>query len=170
MGQIIVIGAGIGGLTTGAVLAKAGHEVTVLEAHIYPGGCAGTFFHQDYHFDAGATLLAGFYPGGPMDMVAGATGISHWPVRPIQKVMTVHLPEGYSVDRWANETRWLGRQPSVLLKPPGKKLRSARRAHFGEELPHAAVPPVVRIVPRVGTTHQQPSDNELPIDDEIGLV
>ena len=43
---IVVIGAGIGGLTTAALLARAGLEVTVLEAHVYPGGCAGTFFHK----------------------------------------------------------------------------------------------------------------------------
>ncbi|MCB0132713.1 MAG: FAD-dependent oxidoreductase, partial [Caldilineaceae bacterium] len=38
--HIVVIGAGVGGLTTAARLAKAGLNVTVLEAHIYPGGCA----------------------------------------------------------------------------------------------------------------------------------
>jgi len=27
--------------------------MTVLEAHVYPGGCAGTFYHRGYHFDAG---------------------------------------------------------------------------------------------------------------------
>ncbi len=57
---IVVIGAGIGGLTTAAVLAKAGLPVTLLEAHVYPGGCAGTFYHKKYHFDAGATLAGAF--------------------------------------------------------------------------------------------------------------
>jgi phytoene dehydrogenase-like protein len=44
--RIVVVGAGIGGLTSAALLAKAGLDVTVLEAHIYPGGCAGTFYHR----------------------------------------------------------------------------------------------------------------------------
>ena len=58
--QVVVIGAGIGGLTTAALLLKAGMQVTVLEAHVYPGGSAGTFFHKGYLFDAGATLAGGF--------------------------------------------------------------------------------------------------------------
>jgi phytoene dehydrogenase-like protein len=65
--RVVVIGAGIGGLTTAAALARTGLQVTVLEAHIYPGGCAGTFYHQGFRFDAGATLAGGFYPGGPLD-------------------------------------------------------------------------------------------------------
>jgi len=81
--RAIVIGASIGGLTTAAVLARAGLDVTMLEAQVYPGGCASTFFHQGYRFDSGATLAAGFYPGGPMDRVAQATGIEAWPARPV---------------------------------------------------------------------------------------
>ena len=63
MSRIVVIGGGVGGLTTAALLARAGLDVTVLEAHVYAGGCAATFYHQGYRFDAGATLPAGFYAG-----------------------------------------------------------------------------------------------------------
>ncbi len=97
--RIIVIGAGIGGLTTAAVLAKIGLDVTVLEAHVYPGGCAGTFYHQGYRFDAGATLAGGFYPGGPMDMLAQLLEIEHWSCRFAEPSMRVHLPSGYTIDR-----------------------------------------------------------------------
>ena len=110
--NIVVIGAGIGGLTTAALLAKAGLNVTVLEAHIYPGGCAGTFYHQGYRFDAGATLAGGFYAGGPMDMVAKAVGINEWPLATeegsgeVGPAMVVHLPNGESIARWGDERRW----------------------------------------------------------------
>jgi C-3',4' desaturase CrtD len=103
--KVIVIGAGVGGLTTAAILAREGFDVTVLESHIYAGGCAGTFFHQGYRFDAGATLAGGFYPGGPMDLVAQATGISNWEAAPSQAAMVVHLPDGKKVTRWADERR-----------------------------------------------------------------
>lgn len=106
MTRVVVIGAGIGGLTTAAVLARAGLDVTVLEAHIYPGGCAGTFFHQGYRFDAGGTLAGGFYPGGPMALVAQAAGLEEWPARSNQPALVVHLPDGSPVARWSDERRW----------------------------------------------------------------
>jgi C-3',4' desaturase CrtD len=108
--RIVVIGAGAGGLTTAAVLARSGLDVTVLEAHIYAGGCAGTFFHQGYRFDAGATLPAGFYPRGPMDLVGQAASLEHWPVRPTSPAMAVHLPDGTSVIRHAGQARWAERR------------------------------------------------------------
>jgi len=108
--QVVVIGAGVGGLTTAARLAQAGLDVTVLEAHVYPGGCAGTFYHQGYRFDAGATLAGGFYPGGPMELVAQAVGLEQWPARPSNPAMVVHLPDGNQVTRWADERRWSERR------------------------------------------------------------
>jgi C-3',4' desaturase CrtD len=106
MSRIVVIGAGVGGLATAAVLARAGLNITVLEAHVYPGGCAGTFYHQGYRFDAGATLAGGFYPGGPMDLVAQAAGVEQWPAHASNPAMVVHLPDGSAVTRWTDERRW----------------------------------------------------------------
>jgi phytoene dehydrogenase-like protein len=43
MKSITIIGAGLGGLSAGALLAKNGYRVTVLEQHAIVGGCATTF-------------------------------------------------------------------------------------------------------------------------------
>src|SRR5258706_11992934 len=102
--QIIVIGAGVGGLTAAALLLKAGHQVTVLEAHVYPGGCAGTFYHQGYRFDAGATLAGGFTLGGPHTRVAEILGLD-WPVKPVDPAWVVHLPDR-TVTQWAGPQQW----------------------------------------------------------------
>jgi len=101
----IVIGGGIGGLTAGALLLRAGHQVTVLEANVYPGGSAGTFYYQKYRFDAGATLAGGFSPGGPHARVAEILDID-WPVRPADPAWQVHLPDGRVVTQWSDPDRW----------------------------------------------------------------
>jgi C-3',4' desaturase CrtD len=106
LSRIVVIGGGVGGLTAAALLARAGLDVTVLEAHVYAGGCAATFFHQGYRFDAGATLPAGFYPGGPMDIVGKTVGVDRWPVRAVDPALIVHLPDGARVHRYTGEARW----------------------------------------------------------------
>jgi prolycopene isomerase len=57
--DVIVIGAGIGGLTTASLLAARGRDVLVVEQHYLPGGSAQTFPHQRYRFDVGPKLFFG---------------------------------------------------------------------------------------------------------------
>lgn len=90
--HIVVIGAGVGGLTTAGLLAKAGYQVTVVEANTYPGGSAGTFFHKGYHFDAGATVAGGFQPNGPHALSGELLGID-WKVHQHDPAWVVHLPD-----------------------------------------------------------------------------
>ena len=103
--KTVVIGAGIGGLTAAALLLKAGYIVTVLEAHVYPGGSAGTFYHQKYRFDAGATLAGGFASGGPHARVSEILGLE-WPIHPVDPAWVVHLPDGQTVTQWAQQEAW----------------------------------------------------------------
>jgi C-3',4' desaturase CrtD len=105
MSHIIVIGAGIGGLTAGALLLKAGHQVTILEAQVYPGGSAGTYYHKGYRFDAGATLAGGFSAGGPHARLAEKLGLT-WPVKQVDPAWVVHLPGGQTVIQWTDPERW----------------------------------------------------------------
>ncbi|MBN1145594.1 MAG: FAD-dependent oxidoreductase, partial [Bacteroidales bacterium] len=49
--DIIIIGAGLGGLTAGAKLAKEGKRVLVVEQHSIPGGYATTFKKKDFLFE-----------------------------------------------------------------------------------------------------------------------
>lgn len=51
--DVIVIGSGIGGLTAGATLAKAGKKVLVLEQHDQAGGCCHTYIEKGFEFDVG---------------------------------------------------------------------------------------------------------------------
>ncbi len=77
--KVVVIGAGIGGLTVAALLARKGFSVSVLESQTYPGGCAATFEHNGYRFDAGATVGCGFHKKGPLALLGEELCIS-WPI------------------------------------------------------------------------------------------
>ena len=53
----IVIGAGIGGITTAAHLARQGMRVTVFEKYHQAGGRCNTFTREGHRFDTGPTLF-----------------------------------------------------------------------------------------------------------------
>ena len=53
MTQVVVVGAGVAGLTAGCVLAQAGMKVTVVEKESAVGGLARTFRYGPFWFDIG---------------------------------------------------------------------------------------------------------------------
>ena len=61
--DVVVIGAGFGGLGAALKLAECGARVGLVEQLNYPGGCASTFRRKGHHFEAGATLFSGFGQG-----------------------------------------------------------------------------------------------------------
>ena len=56
-GSVIVIGAGVGGITAAIHLAKHGLKVTVIEKNSRPGGRCDRITREGHHFDTGPTLL-----------------------------------------------------------------------------------------------------------------
>jgi all-trans-retinol 13,14-reductase len=60
----IVIGSGIGGLTSAVCLAKAGHKVLVLERHYTAGGYTHTFERKGYEWDVGVHYIGDVHREG----------------------------------------------------------------------------------------------------------
>ncbi|MEJ2300102.1 MAG: phytoene desaturase family protein [Anaerolineales bacterium] len=54
---VLVIGAGIGGITAAAHLARGGLQVTVLEKNAHPGGRCDRLSREGHRFDTGPTLF-----------------------------------------------------------------------------------------------------------------
>lgn len=61
--DVIIIGAGIGGLVCGCYLAKAGMNVLIVEQHSRPGGYCTSFKRRGFVFDAAAHALGGLKNG-----------------------------------------------------------------------------------------------------------
>lgn len=57
MSKIVVIGAGVGGMSAAARLARQGHEVSIYESAAHTGGKCRTEWIGDYAFDTGPSLL-----------------------------------------------------------------------------------------------------------------
>ncbi|MFN3652892.1 MAG: phytoene desaturase family protein [Armatimonadota bacterium] len=71
----LVVGAGMAGLTAGALLARAGKRVAVFEKHGKLGGYA-QYFGQDPTFDAATHLIGGCGPRGWVTELVDQVGIS----------------------------------------------------------------------------------------------
>jgi C-3',4' desaturase CrtD len=107
MAKIVVIGAGIGGATTAALLAKRGHEVIVFDQAIVPGGCASTFQRRGYTFDVGATQVAGLEPGGIHQRIFAELEIDLPPATECDPACAVFLPgETTPISVWRDPQRW----------------------------------------------------------------
>ena len=73
--SIIIIGGGLGGLFTGALLAKVGYRVTVLEKNAAIGGGLQTFQRAGVTFETGMHILGGLRPGASICKICQYLGI-----------------------------------------------------------------------------------------------
>lgn len=89
--DIIVIGAGCGGLTAAACAAKEGKKVLLLERHNSPGGFASSFIRGRFEFDVSLHQLCGFGKSaglGETRRIFEYLGIS-------DKIKWTDIPEAY---------------------------------------------------------------------------
>ena len=105
--DVVVVGAGIAGLTAAALLAREGLTVELLEAHQQSGGCAGTFRRGPYTFDVGATQVAGLEPGGSHQRLLAHFGLPLPQATPLDPACVVDLADGQPPVRiWRDPERW----------------------------------------------------------------
>lgn len=105
--RVVVVGAGIGGLTAAALLAHRGYQVLVLDQAIVPGGCASTFQRRGFTFDVGATQVAGLEPGGIHHRIFSELEIDPPAATFCDPACAVYLPgETDPISVWRNPDRW----------------------------------------------------------------
>ncbi len=91
--DVIVIGAGNGGLTASVRLSQKGFNVLLLERHNIPGGCATSFCRGRFEFEVALHQLSGIGTEdkpGPLRMSLGQLGI-------LDDLEFVEIPELYNV-------------------------------------------------------------------------
>jgi phytoene dehydrogenase-like protein len=73
--DVVVVGAGLGGLSAAGHLQATGHDVVIIEHHSVPGGYAHNFTRRGFRFEVALHALDGMEPGGwayPMFETLGA--------------------------------------------------------------------------------------------------
>jgi phytoene desaturase len=96
--RVVVVGAGLGGLSAALRLLAAGREVTVVERSAHPGGRAGILERDGYAFDTGPTVLT------MPDLLADALGcvgeeLTDWlDLRPLDPAYRAFFPDGSTLD------------------------------------------------------------------------
>ncbi len=75
MKKCVIIGSGLGGLSTAVILAKNGYQVTVLEQGHQIGGCLQCFRRGDALFDTGMHYIGSADPGQTLHTILRYLGI-----------------------------------------------------------------------------------------------
>ena len=96
--EVIVVGGGIGGLTTAALLAARGVDVCLLERQSQVGGCVANFEHLGYSFTPTAGLYSGWESGGTWEKVFSELPVGPPRVTKLSPNYVVRLPDGRDVE------------------------------------------------------------------------
>ncbi len=83
--DVVVVGAGLGGLTAAALLSQSGLRVIVAEQHVLPGGFSHTWMRKGkdgvarpvFRFDSGVHDISGWWDGAPVHGVFRRLGLEH---------------------------------------------------------------------------------------------
>ena len=100
--HVVIVGAGLAGLSAAMRLAGAGRQVTVVEREAVPGGRAGRISDQGFEFDTGPTVLT------MPDLIADAFDclgeeMSDWlTLDPVSPLYRAFYPDGSRLDVHAN--------------------------------------------------------------------
>jgi len=92
--RIIVIGAGLGGLSAAAHLSGGDHEVTVIERDAIPGGRAGMIRSDGFSLDNGPTVLTMPDLLEEAFVAAGASMADHVTIKPVDPMYRACYADG----------------------------------------------------------------------------
>jgi phytoene desaturase len=92
--NVIVIGAGLGGLSAAAHLLQRGHDVTVIERSSLPGGRAGMITEAGFRLDNGPTVLTMPELLADAFIAAGSEMADHVTIKPVDPMYRAVYADG----------------------------------------------------------------------------
>ncbi len=102
----VIIGSGMGSLTTPCLLAKAGQKVAVLEQNYLAGGCTSSYWRKGFVFESGATTLVGLDENMSLKYLLDELGITLNPML-LELPMQVHFSDKKILNRYQNLDAWI---------------------------------------------------------------
>eukprot|EP00879_Flechtneria_rotunda_P021395 GHRR01022552.1.p1 GENE.GHRR01022552.1~~GHRR01022552.1.p1 ORF type:complete len:499 (+),score=126.88 GHRR01022552.1:1262-2758(+) len=104
----VIVGGGMGGLTTAAKLMEKGAKVVVLEKYLVPGGSAAHYKREGYTFDVGSSMMFGFGDKGTTNLITRALEAVGKRMQTLPDPTQVHyhcpkskkFPQGLNVQVW----------------------------------------------------------------------
>jgi len=115
----VIIGSGMGGMSTAALLANDGYNVLILEQALHPGGCSSSYPRKGYVFESGATTLIGFDENQPLKWLENKTGI-HIPREELSPSMKVRMGED-TITRYKDKNEWIREAGRVFGEEKAQK-------------------------------------------------
>jgi phytoene dehydrogenase-like protein len=116
----VVIGTGMGALTTASLLAKENLSILVLEQNYLVGGCTSSYWRKGFVFESGATTLVGLEKNMPLGYVLNQIQVEI-PAIPLTTPMKVYLKNGKILTRYQNLNLWIEEAERVFGKKNQKE-------------------------------------------------
>ena len=127
--RIVVIGCGLGGLSTAIRLRAAGHDVTIIDKQDHPGGIAQVYRHDGFTFDAGPPVITAPWLIQELFDLAGKRTASYVTLVSLEPLYTIRFEDG-SVFHYSGLAEPLARElrrfHSADIRAPSTSARSRR--------------------------------------------
>ena len=123
--DVIVVGAGIGGLTTAALLSARGMNVCLLERQSQVGGCIARVEFSDYNFEPGMGLYTGFGPGGIYEKLFSELPVDAPEVSPLASRHVTRQSDGTDVQSTHDNLYSIAGGPASLAERLAESIKSS---------------------------------------------